>query len=106
MSIQQTAAFSWRVWTRRRYQDTTDLGSVFVYEIAQHPKTTWLLAIAVATLLVQPTSAHTITGRVVGVVDADTITGMDAGQAQLAAGLAWWYPKYLGEQPPEDRVRD
>ena len=106
MSVQQTAAFSWRAWNRRRYQDTTDLGSVFVYEIAQHPKTTWLLAFAVATLLVQPTWAHTITGRVVSIADADTITGMDAGQAQLAAGLAWWYRKYLGEQPPEDRGGD
>ena len=28
---------------------------------------------------------------------------LDAGQAQLAAGLAWWYRKYAGEQSPQDR---
>ena len=30
---------------------------------------------------------------------------LDAGQAQLTAGLAWWYRKYAKEQAPEDRAR-
>ena len=30
---------------------------------------------------------------------------LDAGQAQLAAGMAWWYRKYAKEQSPEDRGR-
>jgi endonuclease YncB( thermonuclease family) len=30
---------------------------------------------------------------------------LDAGQAQLAAGMAWWYRKYSKEQSPEDRGR-
>ena len=30
---------------------------------------------------------------------------LDAGQAQLAAGMAWWYRKYGKEQSPEDRGR-
>jgi endonuclease YncB( thermonuclease family) len=30
---------------------------------------------------------------------------LNAGQAQLAAGLAWWYRKYAKEQTPEDRAR-
>ena len=30
---------------------------------------------------------------------------LDAGQAQLAAGMAWWYRKYAMEQSPEDRGR-
>jgi endonuclease YncB( thermonuclease family) len=28
-----------------------------------------------------------------------------AGQAQLTAGLAWWYRKYAKEQAPEDSAR-
>jgi len=30
---------------------------------------------------------------------------LDAGQAQLAAGMAWWYRKYAKEQSAEDRGR-
>jgi len=30
---------------------------------------------------------------------------LDAGQAQLSVGMAWWYRKYAKEQPPEDRGR-
>jgi endonuclease YncB( thermonuclease family) len=30
---------------------------------------------------------------------------LDAGQAQLAAGMAWWYRQYAGEQSAEDRGR-
>lgn len=30
---------------------------------------------------------------------------LDAGQAQLAAGMAWWYRKYANEQSPEDRAQ-
>jgi endonuclease YncB( thermonuclease family) len=30
---------------------------------------------------------------------------LDAGQAQLAAGMAWWYRKYAGDQSAEDRGR-
>ena len=30
---------------------------------------------------------------------------LDAGQAQLTVGLAWWYRKYGGEQYTEDRGR-
>jgi endonuclease YncB( thermonuclease family) len=30
---------------------------------------------------------------------------LDAGQAQLSVGLAWWYRKYAREQSPEDRGR-
>lgn len=30
---------------------------------------------------------------------------LDAGQAQLSVGLAWWYRKYAREQTPEDRGR-
>lgn len=30
---------------------------------------------------------------------------LDAGQAQLAAGMAWWYRKYAKEQSPEDQGR-
>jgi len=50
-------------------------------------------------------------GRIVGKVwvqPADCPTcpmTLDAGQAQLAAGLAWWYRKYAKEQTPEDRAR-
>ena len=28
---------------------------------------------------------------------------LDAGHAQITAGLAWWYRKYANEQPPQDR---
>ena len=50
-------------------------------------------------------------GRIVGKVwvqpsDCPTCPmTLDAGQAQLAAGLAWWYRKYSNEQTPEDRAR-
>jgi endonuclease YncB( thermonuclease family) len=30
---------------------------------------------------------------------------LDAGQAQLVAGMAWWYRKYANEQSPEDRAQ-
>jgi endonuclease YncB( thermonuclease family) len=30
---------------------------------------------------------------------------LDAGQAQLAAGMAWWYRKYARDQSAEDRGR-
>jgi endonuclease YncB( thermonuclease family) len=30
---------------------------------------------------------------------------LDAGQAQLAAGMAWWYRQYAREQSAEDRAR-
>jgi len=30
---------------------------------------------------------------------------LDAGQAQVSVGLAWWYRKYAKEQSPEDRGR-
>lgn len=30
---------------------------------------------------------------------------LDAGQAQLSIGLAWWYRKYAKEQSPEVRGR-
>ena len=29
---------------------------------------------------------------------------LDAGRAQLAAGMAWWYRKYAGEQAPAERA--
>lgn len=29
---------------------------------------------------------------------------LDAGRAQLAAGMAWWYRKYAAEQSPADRT--
>jgi endonuclease YncB( thermonuclease family) len=50
-------------------------------------------------------------GRIVGKVwvqpsDCPTCPmTLDAGQAQLAAGLAWWYRKYAKEQTPEDKAR-
>jgi endonuclease YncB( thermonuclease family) len=30
---------------------------------------------------------------------------LDAGQAQISVGMAWWYRKYAMEQSPEDRGR-
>ena len=48
-------------------------------------------------------------GRIVGKVwvqPADCTTcpmTLDAGHAQITAGLAWWYRKYANEQPPQDR---
>lgn len=50
-------------------------------------------------------------GRIVGKVmvqPADCPTcpkTLDAGQAQLSVGLAWWYRKYAKDQSPEDRGR-
>ena len=50
-------------------------------------------------------------GRIVGKVwvqpsDCPTcLMTLDAGQAQLAAGMAWWYHKYAREQSPEDHAR-
>lgn len=50
-------------------------------------------------------------GRIVGKVkvqpsDCPTCPKtLDVGQAQLAAGLAWWYRRHAGEQSPEDRGR-
>ena len=50
-------------------------------------------------------------GRIVGKVWVQPSDGptcpmnLDTGQAQLAAGLAWWYQKYAKEQAPEDRAR-
>ena len=50
-------------------------------------------------------------GRIVGKVmvqpsDCPTCPKtLDAGQAQLSVGMAWWYRKYAKEQPPEDRGR-
>lgn len=50
-------------------------------------------------------------GRIVGKVmvqpsDCPTCPKtLDAGQAQLSVGMAWWYRKYTKEQPPEDRGR-
>ena len=50
-------------------------------------------------------------GRIVGKVivqPSDCLTcpkTLDAGQAQLSVGMAWWYRKYAKEQPPEDRGR-
>ena len=29
---------------------------------------------------------------------------LDAGRAQLASGMAWWYRKYSKEQSPQDRA--
>ena len=60
-----------------------------------------------------------ITGRVVAVIDGDTIkvldahnteykvrlSGIDASYAQVLAGMAWWYRYYAEEQLPEDRGR-
>jgi endonuclease YncB( thermonuclease family) len=50
---------------------------------------------------------HRIVGKV-WVQPADCPTcpmTLDAGQAQPAAGMAWWYRKYAKEQSPEDRGR-
>lgn len=50
-------------------------------------------------------------GRIVGKVmvqPADCPTcpkTLDAGQAQLSVGLAWWYRKYAKDQTAEDRGR-
>ena len=50
-------------------------------------------------------------GRIVGKVmvqpsDCPTCPKtLDAGQAQLSVGLAWWYRKYSKDQPPEERGR-
>ena len=50
-------------------------------------------------------------GRIVGKVmvqpsDCPTCPKtLDAGQAQLSVGMAWWYRKYAKEQLPEDRGR-
>lgn len=30
---------------------------------------------------------------------------LDAGEAQLALGMAWWYRKYAGDQSSQDRAR-
>ena len=78
--------------------------------------------------------AATLSGTVVGVSDGDTITvqwskrdryrrivgkvlvtdptcqrqcpkTLDAGLAQVTAGLAWWYRKYAKEQSAEDAQR-
>jgi len=32
------------------------------------------------------------------------VDGKNVGQAQLDAGLAWWYRKYANEQPPQERL--
>lgn len=40
-------------------------------------------------------------GRLVCVIE---VAGVDANLAQVAAGLAWHYKRYQGEQRPEDRV--
>ena len=50
-------------------------------------------------------------GRIVGKVrvqpsDCPTCPmTLDAGQAQLASGMAWWYRKYAKDQSPKDRGR-
>ena len=50
-------------------------------------------------------------GRIVGTIWVQPLDcsrcGMtlDAGQAQLSVGLAWWYRRYSSEQPPEYRAR-
>lgn len=124
-----------------------------------------MIAVALA-LLVGPIQAETITGRVVGIADGDTLTILDAGRQQrkirlsgidapekaqpygersktslsalafgqdatadcpkkdrygrdvctvtvkgedvgleqVAAGMAWWYRKYAGEQIPQARA--
>ena len=39
--------------------------------------------------------------RLIGKVVCD---GIDAGLAQVRAGLAWWYRRFSAEQPPVDRA--
>jgi endonuclease YncB( thermonuclease family) len=50
-------------------------------------------------------------GRIVGKVMVQSPDcprcpkNLDAGQAQLSVGLAWWYRKHANEQSPSDRGR-
>lgn len=50
-------------------------------------------------------------GRIVGKVMVQSPDcpscpkNLDAGQAQLSVGLAWWYRKHAREQSPDDRGR-
>jgi endonuclease YncB( thermonuclease family) len=39
-------------------------------------------------------------GRTVGKI---MVNGIDANQAQVSAGMAWWYEKYRAEQAPTDQ---
>ncbi|WP_278432827.1 thermonuclease family protein [Stutzerimonas kunmingensis] len=48
-------------------------------------------------------------GRIIGAVwvePADCVgcgPTVDAGRAQLAAGMAWWFQRYARQQPTEER---
>jgi len=63
-----------------------------------------IIAALLLTLATTCVWADTITGRVVGVSDGDTITVLDATNQQIKRGLAWHYKKYQNEQPLDDRL--